>query len=73
MGNVYEWTSTKANYYPGSPGTVEGEQRGHYVFRGASYATLQNPKPISATRRDWVSGETKVSPLGFRLVREGPR
>jgi formylglycine-generating enzyme required for sulfatase activity/serine/threonine protein kinase len=73
MGNVYEWTSTKANYYPGSAGTVEGEQRGHYVFRGASYATLQNPKPISATRRDWVSGETKVSPLGFRLVREGPR
>lgn len=70
MGNVYEWTSTKATYYPGSPGKVEGEQRGHYVMRGASFATpLDNPKPISATRRDWVSGDTMASALGFRLVR----
>jgi len=69
MGNVYEWTSTKANYYQGSEGKVEGEQRGWYVIRGASYATVQTPKPISATRRDWISGITRVSVLGFRLVR----
>jgi serine/threonine-protein kinase len=69
IGNVYEWTATKATYYPGSPGTVEGEQRGYYVFRGGSYATEQKPKPISATRRDWVSGDTKVYVIGFRLVR----
>jgi serine/threonine-protein kinase len=74
MGNVYEWTSTKATYYPGSPGKVEDEQRAHYVMRGASFATpLQNPKPISATRRDWVSGDTMASALGFRLVRQDPR
>jgi serine/threonine protein kinase/formylglycine-generating enzyme required for sulfatase activity len=69
MGNVYEWTSSKGSYYQGSKLKVEGEARGWYVVRGASYATSQLPKPISATRRDWFSGNTKVSVLGFRLVR----
>jgi serine/threonine-protein kinase len=69
MGNVYEWTSSKAHYYPGSPGKVEGEQVAHYVIRGASYATDQKIKPISATRRDWIDGNQKVAVLGFRLVR----
>ena len=69
MGNVYEWTSTKANYYPGSAGKVEGEQRAWYVIRGASYATDQGVKPISTTRRDWFPGSTKVPVLGFRLAR----
>jgi formylglycine-generating enzyme required for sulfatase activity/serine/threonine protein kinase len=71
MGNVYEWTSTKANYYEGSPKQVEGEQQNFYVVRGASFGTLQTPKPISATRRDWFSKDTKVGVLGFRLVRPG--
>ena len=73
QGNVYEWTSTKATYYPGSTRTVVGEQRNWYVIRGASFGTDSdprvNPKPISATRRDWVDGNTKVGGLGFRLVR----
>ena len=69
IGNVYEWTSTKAKYYEGSSLTVEGEQRSWYVVRGASFATDQTPKPISATRRDWFSPTTKVSVLGFRLIR----
>jgi serine/threonine-protein kinase len=69
IGNIYEWTSTTANYYPGSSLKIEGEQQKWYVIRGASYETDQKPKPISATRRDWVSGNTRVSVLGFRLVR----
>jgi serine/threonine protein kinase/formylglycine-generating enzyme required for sulfatase activity len=69
MGNVYEWTSTKASYYAGSAKQVEGEQRNWYIVRGASYGTEQTPKPISATRRDWFAESTKVSVLGFRLVR----
>jgi serine/threonine-protein kinase len=69
IGNVYEWTSTRATYYPGSSQAVNGEQQKWYVIRGASYETEQKPKPISATRRDWVSGNTRVSVLGFRLVR----
>jgi len=69
MGNVYEWTSSKASYYQGSTLKVEAEQRAWHVVRGASFATSQLPKPISATRRDWLSGNTKVSVLGFRLVR----
>lgn len=69
MGNVYEWTATKARYYAGSSKQVEGEQRNWYVIRGASFGTAQEPKPISTTRRDWVDGNTKVGALGFRLVR----
>ena len=69
IGNVYEWTSTKATYYDGSTLRVEGEQQKWYVIRSASYETDQKPKTISATRLDWVSGNTKVSVLGFRLVR----
>lgn len=69
MGNVYEWTATKAKYYPGSTKQVEGEQRNWFVIRGASFGTAQEPKPISNTRRDWVDGNTKVGALGFRLVR----
>ena len=68
MGNVYEWTSSKATLYPGSERKVEGERRNDYVIRGASFQTLQSPLPISATRRDWFSRDTKVSVLGFRLV-----
>ncbi len=71
MGNVYEWTSTKANYYPGSARQIEGEQKNWYVVRGASFSTAMDPKPISATRRDWFNENTKVSVLGFRLVRPG--
>lgn len=69
QGNVYEWTSSKAKYYEGSTKQVEGEERNFYVVRGASFGTEQKPKPISATRRDWFDGNTKVGVLGFRLVR----
>ena len=72
MGNVYEWTSSNASLYPGSDPVsarkVEGERKTHYVIRGASYQTMQTPLPISATRRDWFSRDTKVGLLGFRLV-----
>ena len=71
MGNVYEWTSTKAKYYPGSTKQVEGEQKKWYVVRGASFSTAMDPKPISATRRDWFEENTKVGVLGFRLVHAG--
>jgi len=71
MGNVYEWTSTKATYYPGSTKQVDGEQKNWYVVRGASFGTAMDPKPISATRRDWFNENTKVGVLGFRLVRAG--
>jgi len=71
MGNVYEWTSTKATYYRGSTKQVEGEQKNWYVVRGASFGTAMDPKPISATRRDWFNENTKVGVLGFRLVRAG--
>lgn len=70
LGNVYEWTSTKAKYYPGSTQQLEGGQRNWYVVRSASFGTDEkNPKPVSATRRDWFDENTKVGVLGFRLVR----
>ncbi|MBV9958118.1 MAG: SUMF1/EgtB/PvdO family nonheme iron enzyme [Acidobacteria bacterium] len=72
IGNVWEWTSSKAFYYPGSNLTVQPKQQNWEIIRGGS--VLSDPsgqKAISAAYRDWIDPNTKNELLGFRLVREG--
>jgi formylglycine-generating enzyme required for sulfatase activity/serine/threonine protein kinase len=70
IGNVWEWTSSKAAYYPGSKLTVEPTDRDSAVIRGGSLASDPvGSRPISATFRDWIAPTTKNKFLGFRLVR----
>jgi serine/threonine protein kinase/formylglycine-generating enzyme required for sulfatase activity len=69
IGNAYEWTSSKASYYPGSRGQVRPDNKDWVIVRGGAYITDMSKKQISATFRDWIPPTTTNSALGFRLVR----
>ena len=69
MGNAYEWTTSKASYYPGSKGQVRPDNKDWIIVRGGAYLTDTSRKQISATFRDWIPSATKNAGLGFRLVR----
>jgi formylglycine-generating enzyme required for sulfatase activity len=71
IGNAYEWTSSKASYYPGSKGQVRPENKEWVVIRGGAYITDMSKKQISSTYRDWIPASTLNIGLGFRLVRGG--
>ncbi len=71
IGNVWEWTSSTASYYPGSKLTIIPAHRTWAIIRGGSLASdSRGNKPISNTYRDWIVPTTKNDLLGFRLVRE---
>jgi formylglycine-generating enzyme required for sulfatase activity len=70
IGNVWEWTSSKASFYEGSR-EVPSAFKDWMVIRGGSYASdPSNPEtPISATYRELVPQATKHPTCGFRLAR----
>jgi formylglycine-generating enzyme required for sulfatase activity len=70
IGNVWEWTSTKASVYPGSSLKVPDVQKDWVVARGGSYGSQANK--VSGTMRDWFAPNYKNPVLGFRLVKSGP-
>ena len=67
IGNVWEWTSTKASLYPGSPLKLPDVQKGWIVARGGSFGSQANK--LSGTMRDWFAPNYKNPVLGFRLVK----
>ena len=69
IGNVSEWTSSKASIYTGR--AIPTEQQDWQVLRGGSYASDPNDPqiPISATYRDWFKPSLRHPTFGFRLVR----
>jgi iron(II)-dependent oxidoreductase len=71
IGNVSEWTSSKASIYDGRQ--IPPENRDWLVLRGGSYASdPEDPQiPISATYRDWFKPTLRHPTFGFRLVRSG--
>ncbi|MDX6443515.1 MAG: eukaryotic-like serine/threonine-protein kinase [Blastocatellia bacterium] len=69
IGNVWEWTSSKASLYPASPLKLPEVQKGWMVARGGSYSSQANK--VSATMRDWFAPNYKNPVLGFRLVKAG--
>ncbi|MFS8084369.1 MAG: SUMF1/EgtB/PvdO family nonheme iron enzyme, partial [Acidobacteriota bacterium] len=69
IGNVWEWTSTKASLYPGSPLKLPDVQKEWIVARGGSYGSQANK--LSSTMRDWFAPNYKNPVLGFRLVKSG--
>jgi formylglycine-generating enzyme required for sulfatase activity len=74
IGNVWEWTGSKAAVYPGNNATVPNEVRDWIAIRGGCYVSDpgRSDKPVTACMRDFVPPSTKNTLLGFRLVRSGP-
>jgi formylglycine-generating enzyme required for sulfatase activity/serine/threonine protein kinase len=70
IGNVWEWTSSNASLYPGSPLKLPEVQKGWMVARGGSYSSQANK--VSSTMRDWFAPNYKNPVLGFRLVKSAP-
>lgn len=71
IGNVWEWTSSKASFYSGNTEHVSAAKKDWVVARGGSYVSDPNNEqtPISATYRGWFESNNRRSTLGFRLVR----
>jgi formylglycine-generating enzyme required for sulfatase activity/serine/threonine protein kinase len=69
-GNVYEWTSSKASYYPGNTQQVKPETKNWVIIRGASFSTDSELK-LPLTFRNWYDPKLKNNLVGFRLVRQG--
>jgi serine/threonine-protein kinase len=72
MGNVWEWTSSKASVYKGNPAQLPDQLKDWIVVRGGSFqSSATGERPISGTYRDWVAPNYKSITLGFRLVKSG--
>ena len=73
IGNVWEWTSSKASLYQGNRAEINEATREWVVVRGGSYSSDPNDRqiPVSATYRDWYDPGLKRPNFGFRLVRPG--
>jgi formylglycine-generating enzyme required for sulfatase activity len=70
IGNVWEWTSSKASLYPGSPLKLPAQNNDWIVVRGGYYGSPSDPAiKVSATMRDWVAPNYKSPVLGFRLIK----
>jgi formylglycine-generating enzyme required for sulfatase activity len=71
IGNVWEWTSTKAAAYPGD--TIVNVPEGQFVMRGGGYTDHSSGgRAITATRRYFSFPSEKDKTVGFRLVRDEP-
>src|ERR1035437_137717 len=71
IGNVYEWTGTKVNLYPGSNGAKRETKEPQNMIRGgAALNKSSGDFAITATFRAPVPVTKRDKELGFRLVRE---
>jgi serine/threonine protein kinase/formylglycine-generating enzyme required for sulfatase activity len=75
IGNVWEWTSSRASVYPGNKAVVPRTMQDWVTIRGGCYvsdpAQVEAP-PVSSCLREFVPPSTKTTLLGFRLVRSEP-
>jgi formylglycine-generating enzyme required for sulfatase activity len=71
VGNVWEWTTSKASLYNPSS-SLPLQHQNWMVIRGGCYASpTKGLLPVSGTLRNWVAPTYKNPVLGFRLVRPG--
>jgi eukaryotic-like serine/threonine-protein kinase len=69
IGNVWEWTSSKASYYDNS--RVKSYAVNAHVQRGGSFFEKINSDFSNATDRSWLNNENSKFPtIGFRLARD---
>jgi serine/threonine-protein kinase len=69
IGNVFEWTSSKASLYPGSKGAIRETKEPRYMIRGgAALSKSSGEFAITSTFRADVEESKRDKELGFRLV-----
>jgi len=69
VGNVWEWTSSKAHYYDGR--RIPDPLKNARVLRGGSFFEKINSDLYNVTDRDWFGDENSKFPtIGFRLARD---
>ena len=72
VGNVWEWTSSKASLYKGNAEKLPAHHKDWVVIRGGCYVTsTKSDLPVSGTLRTWFPPNYKNLVLGFRLVKSG--
>jgi len=75
VGNVWEFTSSKASLYKENGEDRLAQQKDWIVIRGGGYASSAKgtfpPGPVSSTIRTWVARNYRNPTLGFRLVKSG--
>lgn len=71
IGNVWEWTGSKASMYKGNDRTtLAPEDRSKIVARGGSFKSRPDgDEPMTVTARRWLPRNFRDPVLGFRLVR----
>ena len=71
IGNVWEWTASKASVYPGNTAKVPRSMEEWITIRGGCYVSDPSnaDTPITSCFRDFVPAGTKTTLLGFRLVK----
>ncbi|MBA2736093.1 MAG: SUMF1/EgtB/PvdO family nonheme iron enzyme, partial [Pyrinomonadaceae bacterium] len=70
IGNVWEWTSSEANLYPGSSGEKKETKEPHYMLRGGGFTSEPTGKEaITSASRIALPENTEDDRVGFRLVR----
>ncbi|MBX7219802.1 MAG: formylglycine-generating enzyme family protein [Blastocatellia bacterium] len=67
-GNVWEWTFSPAEPYPGSSATIPNPNHETlYIVRGGGFDS--KPEYCTTTYRNWVSSTTRHETLGFRCAK----
>jgi serine/threonine-protein kinase len=69
IGNVYEWTGSRAALYPGNKGEVKDQFIANMVRGGSAVSKSGGKKAITSTHRLDVALDKRDQTLGFRLVR----
>jgi formylglycine-generating enzyme required for sulfatase activity/serine/threonine protein kinase len=71
IGNVWEWTGSKASMYAGNGKTeLDKADRGKIVVRGGAFPSRPDgEEPVTATSRRWLPHDLRDARIGFRLVR----